>query len=373
VSHDLKNPLATIKTYLSMMERGRIGELSEKQAHVLEVCHRNADRLNRLISDLVLISRLRAGDMRLDDKPFGLKAMCEEAVEGSAALAKQGQVELDLRGGEVFVKGDRERLSEAVTHALEHAIFVAPRGSTVKVEVGADDTGQARVSITDQGAPVPEADLEHLFDSLARSSGGSRRTDLGLSIAARIVRLHGGRVVARAHPVPEPKPTSPLLRVVAPAHRDATTIEFLLQLYAGAVAPAGLSQAPRAGGILLVEDDADCREVLRDVLEQEGYRVISASSAAEAKSVLSNIRPALVLLDIHLRDEDGRTVLHDIRRNPALAEVPVFIISGASNLGSLTSEAGLDRIEGFLEKPIQLSRLLDTVASAVTPRHPPVA
>jgi CheY-like chemotaxis protein len=310
--------------------------------------------------------------MRLDDKPFGLKAMCEEAVQGSAALAKQGQVELDLRGGEVFVKGDRERLSEAVTHALEHAIFVSPRGSTVKVEVGADDTGQARVSVTDQGPPVPEADLEHLFDTLARSSGGSRRTDLGLSIAARIVRLHGGRVAARAHPVPEPKPSSPL-RVVGPAHRDATTIELLLQMYAGAVAPTGLSQAPRPGGILLVEDDADCREVLRDVLEQEGYRVISASSAAEARSVLTNIRPALVLLDIHLRDEDGRTVLHDIRRNPALAEVPVFIISGASNLGSLTSESGLDRIEGFLEKPIQLSRLLDTVASAVTPRRSPAS
>jgi response regulator of citrate/malate metabolism len=97
--------------------------------------------------------------------------------------------------------------------------------------------------------------------------------------------------------------------------------------------------------------------------------VISASSAAEARSVLSNIRPALVLLDIHLRDEDGRTVLHDIRRNPVLAEVPVFIISGASNLGSLASEGGLDRIEGFLEKPIQLSRLLDTVSSAVTPRR----
>ncbi|MGA9520559.1 MAG: histidine kinase dimerization/phospho-acceptor domain-containing protein [Myxococcaceae bacterium] len=367
VSHDLKNPLATIKAYLTMMERGRLGDLTEKQGHAVEVCQRNSDRLTRLINDLVLLSRLRAGDMRLDDKPFGLKSLCEQVVHGAAGLAQQGQLEVDLRGGEVFVRGDRDRISEALTHAVEDALFATPAGGTVKVEVSSDDTGQARVSVTDQGPAIPEAELEHLFDSYSRTPG-RRRSGLGLPVAAKIVRLHGGQIVARTAP-PPPVQTSPARQ--APVRlADATTIDLYLPMYAGAVTPTELAQAPRSGGILLVEDDADCREVLHDVLEEEGYRVMSTATAAEARSVLTNIRPALIFLDIHLQDEDGRAVLRFVRETPALADVPVFIISGDSDLGSLVSAKGPERVEGFLEKPIQLSRFLDTVASVVRPRHP---
>ncbi len=366
VSHDLKNPLATIKAYLTMMERGRLGDLTEKQAHAVEVCQRNADRLTRLINDLVLLSRLRSGDMRLDDKPFGLKALCEEVVQGAAGLAQQGQLEVDLRGGEVFVRGDRDRLAEALTHAVEQAVFATPSNGTVKVEVSADDTGQARVSVTDQGPAIPEDELEHLFDSFSRTPG-RRRSGLGLPIAAKIVRLHGGRIVARAAP---PPPVQTLPERQASRLADATTVDLYLPMYAGAVTPTELAQAPRSGGILLVEDDADCREVLHDVLEEEGYRVMSTATAAEARSVLTNIRPALIFLDIHLQDEDGRAVLRFVRETPALADVPVFIISGDSDIGSLVSAKGPERVEGFLEKPIQLSRFLDTVASVVRPRQP---
>jgi DNA-binding response OmpR family regulator len=116
-----------------------------------------------------------------------------------------------------------------------------------------------------------------------------------------------------------------------------------------------------------VEDDADCREVLKEVLELEGYRVIAATSAAEARSVLTHIRPGLVLLDLRLRDDDGRTVLHLVRGTKALEDVAVFIISGASDVASLTAGTGMDRIDGFFEKPLQLPRLLDTVASVVRP------
>ncbi len=100
---------------------------------------------------------------------------------------------------------------------------------------------------------------------------------------------------------------------------------------------------------------------------------MSTATAAEARSVLANIRPALIFLDIHLQDEDGRAVLRFVRETPALADVPVFIISGDSNLGSLVSAKGPERVEGFLEKPIQLSRFLDTVASVVRPRGTPSA
>jgi signal transduction histidine kinase/CheY-like chemotaxis protein len=353
-SHDLKNPLATVKAYLSMLDREKLGPLTDKQSHALEVCQRNADRLTRLINELVLLSRLKAGDMRLDEKPFGLKAVAEEVLQATSPMALQGNVAVELaRGGEVFVRGDRERVMEAICNVVEQAIYTTTAGKRVRLEVGTDDAGLARLTVLDQGPPVPAAELDHLFDTWPRAGAPRpRRFSLGLPIAAKIVRLHGGRINA------------------APAGaQGGTRVDLCLPLYAGSVMPTELSEAPRSGGILLVEDDADCREVLHEVLEQEGYRVITAASGAEARAVLAHIRPALIFLDIHLRDEDGRNVLRFIRESPALAQVPVFVISGDSDLGGLVAGRGPDRIEGFLEKPIQLPRLLDTVASVVRPRR----
>lgn len=144
---------------------------------------------------------------------------------------------------------------------------------------------------------------------------------------------------------------------------------MVLPLFASAVSAPDFNQAaPKAGGILLVEDDVDCREVLEQVLEQEGYRVMATSGAAEARSILSHIRPAMVLLDLRLSGEDGRSVLHYIRTTESLADVVVYIISGASDVASLTSGEGPDRIDGYFEKPLKLPKLLDTVASVVRPK-----
>src|SRR5262249_20555807 len=125
--------------------------------------------------------------------------------------------------------------------------------------------------------------------------------------------------------------------------------------------------AAQPGHILLVEDDRDCREVLQELLEQEGYSVVSTASAEEARAALADLRPAMVLLDLRLSEDDGRSVLRHLRGLPALAETPVYIISGASEVAALSTGTGLERIAGFFEKPLQLRKLLDTVAWVVRP------
>jgi len=151
---------------------------------------------------------------------------------------------------------------------------------------------------------------------------------------------------------------------------EGSTFQLSLPLFAAAVSPTRDEPAPAPGGILLVEDDADCREVLSQILEDAGYAVESTSTAAEALALLRRIQPAMVLLDLRLSDGDGRLVLHFIRETPSLADLPVYIISGASEVGSLVGGKGKDRIDGLFEKPLQLPKLLDTVASAVRPNRP---
>jgi signal transduction histidine kinase/CheY-like chemotaxis protein len=351
VSHDLKNPLTTIKAYLAMMGREKLGGLSDAQRRAVQVCDRSADRMLRMVNDLLLMSRLQAGKMQLNQRPFGLKAVAEEVVRSLAPVAEQSRVQLVLPPtGEVFVRGDRERIAEAIQNLVESGINRCEPEDTVELRVGSED-GLALLTVKDSGPGLGAEDIEHVFDPFHRPDGTrGQGHSLGLPLVAKIMALHGGRVEASS------------------TLGEGTALQMVMPLFAGAVSSPDLAQAgPRAGGILLVEDDADCREVLQQVLEQEGYRVMSTSGASEARSILSHIRPAMVLLDLRLSEEDGRSVLRFIRGTESLADVAVYIISGASDVSTLGAGQGLDRIDGFFEKPLQLPRLLDTVAAVVRP------
>jgi signal transduction histidine kinase/CheY-like chemotaxis protein len=352
VSHDLKNPLSTLKTYLGMLVQGKLGELSEAQRNALSVMERNADRLHKMISDLLLVSRLRSEKIELDQRPFGIKAVLAEAMSGLAARADRAKVTLDLqRSPEVFVQGNRERLLEALQHLVEYALHQSSGGGVVHLGIEVDGA-LARLWVTHAGEHSPPELVRHLFESFrhARGPKGVRTAEVALSlpIVARLIQLHGGRVESAVVP-------------------EGTRLSILLPAFAAAVAPLSAAGVARLGDILLVEDDGDCREVVRDVLEAEGYSVVAVGKSQEAKAFLASCRPALVLLDLRLSHEDGLGVLHHIRETPGLTDVPVYLVSGASEVSSLTAGTGKDRIDGYLEKPLQLQRLLDTVAQVVHP------
>lgn len=352
VSHDLKTPLTTVKAYLAMLGEGRLGQLPDPQLHAVQVAERNADRLLRMLNDVLLLSRLQTGKMRLTSRPFGLRALVHDVMAALASAGELSRVRLTLAPApEVFVKGDRERLFEAVHNLVEHALFLCSPDGEVQVEVRSEP-GMALLTVRDDGMGLPAEDLEGLFDAFHRSrTGPGASVGLGLPVTAKIVQLHGGRIEAEGAPG-----AGTLRRVVLPA--------FAAQV---GIADPDETLTPRAGHILLVEDDRDCREVLQELLEQEGYSVASAAGAEEARTLLEGLRPAMVLLDLRLSEEDGRSVLRHLRGQPEMAETPVYIISGASEVASLSTGTGLDRIDGFFEKPLHLPKLLDTVASVVRP------
>ena len=350
ISHDLKNPLNTLKVCMNLLARERLGELNEKQEKAVATCERSADRLLKMINDLLLLSRLQSGKMQLNERPFGLKDLAENVVSTLSPVALMAKVELSLAPcPEVYIRGDRDRLFEAFGNLVETAI---QRGRhSVQLKVSTNRSGQALFSVQDDGAAIPPEEREQVFelhhrDRLPRRSRYFSR-NIGVPVAAKIIQLHGGSVEIRG------------------SSELGTTIEASLPAFAAAVAPATAAHVQRAGPILLVEDDLDCREVLQQVLEQEGYVVASAGDPAAAISILEKRRPAMVLLDLRLSREDGRSVLRYIRENAALADVPVYVISGTSEVTWTGSGESLGSIDGFFEKPINLPKLLGTVSAVV--------
>jgi signal transduction histidine kinase len=313
VSHDLKNPLTTVKAYLAMLGQGRLGELAEKPLHAVHVAERNADRLLRMLNDVLLLSRLQTGKMQLTSRPFGLRALVSDVMAALASSGELSRVRLDLLPApEVFVKGDRERLFEAVHNLVEHALFLCSPDGEVQVEVGSEP-GLAVLTVRDDGmglpprtwrgsstpstgaGPVPAAAWASVFPSPRRSS-----SSMEAGSRAR-AWPRPGRSAGSCSPPSPPKWAWPGPRTASPR---------------------------RPGHILLVEDDRDCREVLQELLEQEGYSVASAAGAEEARVLLEGLRPAMVLLDLRLSEEDGRSVLRHLRGQPETAGTPVYIISG---------------------------------------------
>src|SRR5215468_2112552 len=213
VSHDLKTPLTTVKAYLAMLAQGRLGDLAEKQLHAVAIGERNADRLLRMLNDLLLLSRLQTGKMQLTSRPFGLRALVGDVMASLASSGELSRVRLTLApASEVFVKGDRERLFEAVHNLVEHAIFLCSPEGEVQLEVGSEP-GLALLTVRDDGMGLPEGDLEGLFDAFHRSrTAPGASVGLGLPITAKVVQLHGGRVEAESVPA-----AGTLRRVVLPA------------------------------------------------------------------------------------------------------------------------------------------------------------
>jgi signal transduction histidine kinase/CheY-like chemotaxis protein len=352
VSHELKTPLTTVKTYLAMLLRHRLGALRPEQERALGIVDRNSDRLLRLIDDLLLTSRLEVGQMTLLDKPFALKLLLEECWSVSGKPAERAQVTLEpVQGGECFVRGDREHLRESLLGLLDNAIRynvpggkvwgrVSTLGSTVRVEVG------------DSGRGIAGEKVATLFDGFdAASEVNIRRKGAGSSLSRvrQVAQLHGGVLGVSSTP------------------GQGSVFAVTLPLFAGLVTQSDVHPLPsgQRGGVLMVEDDDDCRESVQELLRIEGIDCVAVATAAEAIALLEKMTPAMVIVDLRLRVGDGRGVIQHVRRSATLSKLPVFVMSGAVGEASSFTTEGPDRIDGFFEKPLNLPRVLASIRAIV--------
>ncbi|HZI07442.1 MAG TPA: PAS domain S-box protein [Archangium sp.] len=364
VSHELRTPLTAMLGWLQLLRTGRLSE--EKRARALETVERNARTQAQVIEDLLDISRIITGKLRLEPGPLDLKDVVEAALESTRPLADTKGVMLELGKDteSLSMWGDAGRLQQVVWNLLSNAIKFTPRGGRVTVQLRPLE-GSVELRVTDTGMGISPAFLPHIFERFRQQDSSSRRAHgglgLGLAIVHHLVELHGGHV--SAHSPGEGLGASFVLHLPRKP-RPAPPAPLLAPVDAGATMPPASSQLTGLR-LLLVEDQEDTREMIRLMLESHGAQLRAVASAAEAFHCLREWRSDLLVSDIGLPGESGYELLQRIRALPAEegGRTPAIALTAYARAEDRERalRAGFDM---HVPKPIEEAELLAVLTAA---------
>ncbi len=311
VSHELRTPLTPILIWARLLRQGKLP--SDTTGRALETIERSAEAQAKLVEDLLDVSRMITGKLRLDMRQVDLGSVVAAGVETvrPAADAKGIALGLALDPGAGPIAGDPDRLQQVVWNLLSNAVKFTPEGG--RVEVALEQTGPyGRLRVTDTGQGIASAFLPYVFDRFRQADSSSTRAHgglgIGLALVRHLVELHGGTVeVSSAGPGTGATFTVTLPLAVertADGHRPPRGGD------AGARPDAGALRGLR---VLVVDDQEDAREALRVILGQAGIAVTVAASSAEALAALERARPDVILSDLGMPNEDGYALIRRIR------------------------------------------------------------
>jgi signal transduction histidine kinase/ActR/RegA family two-component response regulator len=361
LSHELRTPLTAMLGWVRVLRAGGLDPLTVARA--LATIERSVKAQAQLIDDLLDVSRIIAGKLRLETQLLDFKTVVEAALEGARPAAEAKRIRLDaaLEPGLVALSGDPGRLQQIVANLLGNAVKFTPDGGKVEVVLARRDA-DVELRVRDTGQGIRPEFLPHVFDAFRQEDSAASRAHtglgLGLAIVRHLVERHGGTVTAES-----------------PGEGQGATFVVRLPVPAILRSPAGPSgggeerpepQARTLEGlrVLVVDDQADALELVSTILSRAGALVTPAASAREARAAFDAARPDVLLCDIGMPEETGYALIRDVRaREPEQG--------GAVPAMALTAYASVDDREralsaGFhlhVAKPVDPAQLVRMVAA----------
>ncbi len=348
LSHELRTPLNAILGWITMMRTGRVRE--ERKAAALEVIERNARAQARLIEDLLDVSRIITGKVRLDLQPLNAGPIAQTVVEalrpGAEAKGVQLHAQIDPAAGHIMA--DAARLQQVLWNLFSNAIKFTPRGGHIYFEV-TGHSGELELRVRDTGVGIAPDFLPHVFERFRQADSTTTRAHsgvgLGLAIVRHLVELHGGHISAHSQ---------------GPGLGSEFVVRLPLADRQGAARDAGgeREQVHLDGiRVLVVDDHVDTREMLDEALTVSGAKVIGAQSADRALSYLREQSVDVLVSDIGMPDVDGYALIRRVRELPGPAgRIPAIALTAYARPEDRDRiiEAGY---QIHLAKPIDLDAL----------------
>jgi PAS domain S-box-containing protein len=365
VSHELRTPLTAVLGWAHMLRTGQFN--GETTAKAFETIERNARAQAQLIDDLLDVSRIITGKIRIDVRPIDPISFIDAAVEAvrPAAEAKNLRLQKVMDTGLVSVSGDPVRLQQVVWNLLSNAIKFTPKGGRVQIKLERVNS-HVEITVSDTGEGIAPEFLPHVFDRFRQADQRTTRKygglGLGLSIVRHLVELHGGSVRAESAGENEgatftvllpvaPVPSEPAEARVHPAARD--TLPFF-------ECPDRLDRLR----VLVVDDEPDTREMLKAGLAHCGAEVTAVGSAAEALAEIEKSPPDVLISDIGMPEEDGYALVRKVRALPPGrgGRIPAIALTAYARAED-RMQALRSGYQMHVPKPVELAELAAVAAS----------
>jgi two-component system CheB/CheR fusion protein len=352
LSHELRNPLGAIVSATALV-KADAGATPKKHARLVEILERQTQQMARLLDDLLEASRVTQNKIELRRRVVDLGGVVTDAVDAVQGFIESRAIKLSVELDEqpLYIDGDPARLQQIQVNLLSNAAKYTQRGGDVALAVKREGD-EAVIRVRDNGPGIPKDMLDSVFDlfvqsnrTLDRAAGG---LGLGLTLVRSLVGMHGGTVTAFSE-------------------GDGKGSEFVVRLPLTSQEPSGGSllarPRPRLRGskLVLVEDNADSREVLCELLQHAGFECLTAETGAAALALIEEARPDIAILDVGLPEMDGFEVARRVRRNPKHDGMCLIALTGYGRASDRAAarEAGFDE---HLVKPVHTEQLLRLLA-----------
>lgn len=344
VSHELRTPLTSISGALGLMSGGVLGPVPEMMQSMLVIARENSNKLTQLINDLLDIDKLVAGKMQFEISRLAVKPLLQQAILHNQPYADKYQIQILLDApNDGMIDVDPMRFHQILANLLSNAAKFSPIGSEILVSLSITEQ-QVQISVQDHGPGIPDAFRQHIFEKFsqadsadARSKGG---TGLGLAIVKELTNRMGGDISFESN-----------------EQGTCFNLSFAMRGEAANNKPA----------VLVVEDDTDIAQFIRQQLEDAGYQVICCADLGSARRAMTLQAFVAVSLDLHLPDGHASTLFHELRSNPRYKDIPVLIAS----VDEPADPSLYDDFKGvcWLAKPLLAERLVTTINQLTQHSH----
>lgn len=374
LSHELRTPLNSILGWLQLLRGKRNGTGAVNTAHALEVIERNARAQSELISDILFISRIITGKLKLNFAAIDLISVLEAAIDVvlPSIEAKEIRLEKDFGSDGGQIKGDPDRLQQIFWNILSNAVKFTPPGGRILIRVRRRKS-QVEIEISDSGQGIEAEFLPYIFERFRQADNTYTRKvgglGLGLAIVRYLVELHGGGISVKSDGLNRGASFKVTLPICAKQKAEEMK-PFFETMAKQNERLQEIKSAPVKIRALLVEDNDDSREMLKILLEQYDIETVAVDSAAKALEAVARNPPDILISDVGLPDEDGFELMKKIRRLPPEdgGSIPAIALTGYVSLQDRARALSVGYQE-HMAKPIDADKLLELVKNFAARNH----